>query len=183
MTAEIPANGETIVLTFDEALGGSVASVALQKLFTVSGGREVTGLAISGEVVTLTLAKTFREGQRVTVSYDDEGGCRVDSTVAIQNGAGEDALGFSEFPVTNNSTAENKPLGPPTSARAADSDRIRLDFSGPPSSSRAPTSAWTILVNGNDRTDRAASPDDFHKDSVSDICGSRFREVSPMETS
>ena len=66
--------------------------------------------------------------------------------------------------MTNNSTVENKPLKLTGARRASEHGQVELTFNQPPSSARPPHSAWTVLVDGTDVTNRGASPD-FYDDS------------------
>ena len=90
-------NGATLTLTYGEALNGRSTPAADD--FTVSGGdsaRTVSNVAVSGRAVTLTLNPAVGHGETgITVSYRP-------GANPIQGAAGNDALGLSSEPVTNN---------------------------------------------------------------------------------
>ena len=97
-------NGETLTLTYDEALDGD--SVPATTAFEVSvggAGRGVDGVDVSGSVVTLTLASAVAFGDTVTVSYT----APSDETAArIRDLAGSPASSFSGQATGN----DTKPL-------------------------------------------------------------------------
>ena len=90
-------NGPTLRLTYGEALDGSSRPVSGD--FTVSGGnsaRTVSGVAVSGQAVTLTLDPGVEHGETgIRVSYRP-------GTNPIQDTEGNAALGLSNEAVTNN---------------------------------------------------------------------------------
>lgn len=86
-----------IVITFNENLDSSAASTPLPANFyvTVNGSaRSVTGVAISGQNVTLTLSSAAAYGQTVKVSYSV-------GTNPIKDLSGTAAASFSNVNVTN----------------------------------------------------------------------------------
>ena len=90
-------NGATLTLNYGEALDGT--STPAVGDFTVAGGnsaRTVSNVAVSGQAVTLTLNPAVEHGETgIRVSY----GPGANPT---QDAAGNDALGLSNQPVTNN---------------------------------------------------------------------------------
>ena len=82
----------TVVLTYDGPLDAS--NVALASNFTVTTAdtvNPVTAVAVAGSVITLTVS-AFTPGS-ITVAYADP--TAGDDTAAIQDAAGNDAVGFS----------------------------------------------------------------------------------------
>ena len=83
--------GDTLRLTYDEALDGS--SVPAASAFTLRVGSAtptVSTVAISGTVVTLTLSPAVVFGDTVTVTYT------VPGTNPLQDAAGNDAAAFTD---------------------------------------------------------------------------------------
>ena len=88
--------GTSLKLNYNEALDTS--SVPDKSAFTVSVAgtdQTPTGVAVSGQTVTLTLGTAATAGQTVTVTYT------VPNTNPIQNSAGNDAAALSSKAVTN----------------------------------------------------------------------------------
>ena len=90
-------NGATLTLAYGEALDPNSRPAASD--FTVSGGnsaRTVSNVAVSGRAVTLTLDPAVEHGETgIRVSYRP-------GVNPIQDAAGNDAVGLSNEPVTNN---------------------------------------------------------------------------------
>ena len=97
MLSSASVNGATLTLTYGEAPDPNSRPAAGD--FTVSGGdsaRTVSNTAVSGRAVTLTLNPAVEHGETgIRVSYRP-------GTNPIQDAAGNDALGLSNEPVTNN---------------------------------------------------------------------------------
>ena len=97
MLSSASVNGATLTLTYGEALDPNPRPAAGD--FTVSGGdsaRTVSNTAVSGRAVMLTLNPAVEHGETgIRVSYRP-------GTNPIQDAAGNDALGLSNEPVTNN---------------------------------------------------------------------------------
>ena len=69
-SAETSVDGSEVVITFDEALDEAEVPAASAFDVQVAGSaRGVTGVAISGDEVTLTLASAVAAGEAVTVAY------------------------------------------------------------------------------------------------------------------
>lgn len=89
-------DGATLTLTYDEALDESSVPDAAD--FTVnvnSSSVDVSGVAVSGDTVTLTLADAVNAGDTVTVSY-------TAGINPIQDVAGNDAANLTDQSVNNN---------------------------------------------------------------------------------
>ncbi len=90
----ITAQGTTAVLTYNEAL--DAVNVPAAGAFSVMVGgvaNPVTNVAVAGMTVTLTLTNAVATGAAVTISYTDP--TAGNDANAIQDAAGNDALGFS----------------------------------------------------------------------------------------
>ena len=95
-------DGASLTLTYGEALDGG--SMPAPGDFTVEVGgvdRGVSGVSVSGSVVTLTLNPAVEHGDTgIRVSY-------TPGTDPIRDAVGNDALGVSNRPVTNTTDAPN----------------------------------------------------------------------------
>ena len=103
-SAVVPSTGDSLVLTYDEALLGASIFAAS---FTVSvDGTPQVGLVatatVSGTTVTLGFAagRKIEAGATVTVSYTPPG------TNPIEDASGNDAAALTNNAVTNNSTVD-----------------------------------------------------------------------------
>ena len=96
------ADGASLTLTYGEALDGGSRPASGDFTVEVDGsGRSVTGVSISGSVVTLTLNPVVEHGDMgVRVSYTPD-------TNPIRDAVGNDALGLSNRSVTNTTGAPN----------------------------------------------------------------------------
>ena len=97
-------NGTTLTLTYGEALDGS--STPVPGDFTVQAdgnGRTVAGVLVSGSTVTLTLDPAVEHGETgIRVSY-------TPGMKPIRDVAGNQALGLSREPVTNDTPDTTPP--------------------------------------------------------------------------
>ena len=104
MLSSASVNGNTLTLTYGETLDGSSRPGSGD--FTVAGGnsaRTVSNVGVSGRAVTLTLNPAVEHGETgIRVSYRP-------GTNPIQDAAGNDALGLSNEPVTNNTGDTTSP--------------------------------------------------------------------------
>ena len=96
-------DGSSLTLTYGEALDGGIeARIGRFRRWTVDGSaRTVSGVSISGSVVTLTLSPEVEHGDTgIRVSY-------TAGTNPIQDEVGNDAQGLSNRSVTNTTGAPN----------------------------------------------------------------------------
>ena len=95
-------DGSSLTLTYREALDGGSRPATGDFTVEVGGsGRSVTGVSISGSVVTLTLNPEVEHGDTgIRVSY-------TPGTNPIQDEVGNDARGLSNRSVTNTTDAAN----------------------------------------------------------------------------
>ena len=117
-SAVVPSTGDRLSLTFDEDLDIAADRLPPASAFTVKVEDDpdvvtVQSVAIGTDVdnFVLSLSRTIKQGQTVTVSYT------VPATgTVIEDAAGNEALGFTDEEVTNNSTvvdARGAELDPP----------------------------------------------------------------------
>ena len=106
-------NGTVLTLAWSEPL--DAASQPAAGAFTVTvgtAGRTVSGVAVSGSAVTLTLASAVAAGETVTVSYTVP--AEADAA-RIEDAAGNDAAGLTGQAVANETpTANEAPTGAPS---------------------------------------------------------------------
>ena len=96
-------NGTILVLTWDETLRDDSGPAAGDFAVTVAGSsRSVSGVAVAGSAVTLTLASAVTAGQTVTVSY-------TKGTNPLKDLASNDAPGLTDQAVTNNTAPPDAP--------------------------------------------------------------------------
>ncbi len=97
-------DGTALTLTYDVNLDEDSVPAASALTVTVAGtGANPSTVAISGKVVTLTLASAVTHGQTVTVPY------AVPDTNPIQDTSGNDATALTDQAVTNNTGVANRP--------------------------------------------------------------------------
>ncbi|MCW8167998.1 hypothetical protein D8B22_02360, partial [Verminephrobacter aporrectodeae subsp. tuberculatae] len=112
-------NGDQLVLTYIEASSLDGAALAGNAGFTVrsAAGRAmtVTGAMVNGadRTVTLTLSRTVVRGETVSVSYVKPGISNV-----VQDAAGNDAVNFSHWAVTNDTPEAAADTTPPVFSSA-----------------------------------------------------------------
>ena len=95
-------DGSSLTLTYGETLDGGSRPAPGDFTVEVDGaGRSVTGVSVSGSVVTLTLSTAVEHGDTgIRVSY-------TPGTNPIQDAVGNDARGLSNQAVTNTTGAPN----------------------------------------------------------------------------
>ncbi len=106
-------DGATLTLTFSEALDESAAPASNAFSVSVYGAaRDVSGVAMGGSAVTLTLASAVVAGETVTVGYAVPTGANANR---LHDLAGNPAAGFSAQAVTNDTPApiNTAPVGLP----------------------------------------------------------------------
>ena len=97
--AEATVKGDTLMLTFAEALDGSSIPVAEDFRVMVEGeGRDVSEVVVGGSTVRLSLASAVEAGDAVSVSYASG---TEEGAQPIRDVAGNGAAGFTEQAVTN----------------------------------------------------------------------------------
>ena len=137
-SAEVPASGDTLNLTFNEDLDIGPGKLPPADAFTVKAdGVEVTVQSVaegsgSDNFILNLLSSTIKQGQTVTVDY------AMPATNPIQDTAGNDALAFTD-------SAGRQQLhrgGNPAGARRAPRCRHRATDSPSPSTTTS-TSRWT----------------------------------------
>ena len=132
VSGETSNTGATIVLTFSETLWTTTATPDAFEVQVNTVVRNVTSVAVNGTELTLTLASAVANGETVTVGYTDPG--TGDDLRAVQDLAGNDAVGFSGQTVTNNvpATAVTVPDAPTKPDLTVEGPRtIQVDWTAP----------------------------------------------------
>ena len=159
-SAAVGEGGDVLTLTFNEDLDIEVFRVPPASAFIVKAdGVEVTVQDVLGsslDTLLLNPSSTIGARQIVTVSY------AVPTTgTVIADVAGNEAVGFEDFPVTNNSTVENTTPPVPASAEVRLSGNVLaltfnedLDFAA----GFPPASAFTVKADGVEVTVQDVAP-------------------------
>ena len=103
-----------IIITMSEALAASTPATSA---FAVSGGRTVTGVAVSGSTVTVTVNTAYAYGDTITVTYTKPG------SNMLKDAANNESSNFGPSSVTNNISASGSAgsfLTPPIVNNTAD---------------------------------------------------------------
>ncbi len=102
--------------------------------------------------IQIALVNLIREGQTVTVSYEDP--TANNDPMAIQDKAGNDAASFTDQPVTNNSTVQPRSPDTPTNliATADGSTRIDLSWTAPADNGGRSITGYRIEVSTDEGT-------------------------------
>ena len=135
-------NGATLTLTYDEALDDSSTPAASAFAVTVAGSSvTVSGVAIDGATVTLTLTTAAGQGDSVSLSYT------APQNNPIQDEAGNDAAALTDRSVTNN-TADT--TAPTLSSATVDGATLVLTYNEVLDSASTPaTSAFDVTVDSS----------------------------------
>ena len=137
-------NGNTVTLTYSETLDpASVPAAGAFAVTVASSPRAVTGVAVSGRRVTLTLTAAVSGGETVTVTYNPP------TTNRIRDLAGNNAAnlsGQSTINVTGDGTAPSVSTATPPAVNGA-TLTLTWDEALDPVSVPA-TSAFEVMVEG-----------------------------------
>ena len=101
--AVLSANGTSLVLTFDEALGSSSVNASAYTVYVDGSPITVSSRSISGSTITLNLASVVNSDKTVTVSYTAPTSDKATTNAAIQDALGNDSVSFTNAAVVNNS--------------------------------------------------------------------------------
>ena len=141
-SANVPANGRSVAIVFDEALDDTTERRPDAERFAVTaadGTRfRVSGVGVTGMTLTLTLHLTspgIRTGQAVTVTYTDL--TAGNDSAAVQDLVGNDAESFTTGAggvpaVTNNSTVQPVVPGAPENLAAAPGGDTSIELTWDP---------------------------------------------------
>lgn len=144
--------GTVLTITYNETLNATTAPASAFTVMVNDVERAVTGVAINGTKVELTLASAVERLQTVTVAYTAPTASSATSNNAVQDAVGNDAVSFTATSVTNSSSLD---LTPPTFVSAAVSAAgtlLTLTYNENLHATTAATTAFTVMVNGVERS-------------------------------
>ncbi|MEY3353953.1 MAG: hypothetical protein RLZZ16_755, partial [Actinomycetota bacterium] len=140
--------GTTITLTYSEALSTTTAAGSDFTVLVGGVSRSVSGVAVSGSTVVLTLASPAVEsGQSVSVAYTQPAGSN-----AVKDSNGNKADSLSATSVTNNSTVDVSAPSFVSATTNSGGTTVTLTYSEALSATTASSSAFTVLVDGVSRS-------------------------------
>ncbi|WP_434082435.1 SwmB domain-containing protein [Comamonas antarctica] len=147
VSAVTSADGATLQLSYSEALDAANLPAADAFSVTVNGAAvAVTGVAVDGSKLLLTLATPVTEGAAVSVAYSDPSA--ANDANAIQDAAGNDA---ASLPATNvsNIVADVTPPVFVSAATSADGSTLVLSYDGPLDAANPPLpGSFTVNIDG-----------------------------------
>jgi len=148
-SAAVDTAGTRLTITYNETLNSTTA-VAGDFAVRVGGSpRSVTGVAVSGSAVVLTLSPAVQRSEVVTVAYAAPASNTATTNNAVQDSVGNDAVSFSSsaLDVTNGSTTDTTA---PTfvSAAVSTGGSILLTYSEALNTTTAPTSRFQVTIGG-----------------------------------
>ena len=100
MKAEVPSNGQTIVLTYNENLDNS--SIPAASDFSITG-ITIASVSVSGDKVTLNSSTIIGKDEIIKLNYTKP------NTNPIQDTEGSDSISLTDENIENNSTADTTP--------------------------------------------------------------------------
>ena len=146
-SAVVNAAGTSLTLTYNEALGSTTAATGDFVVRVGGSTRSVTGVAVSGSTVVLTLSPVVQQNEEVTVAYTAPASNASATNNAIQDSVGNDAVSFTALAATNNSTTDTvSPTLVSTAVNAAGA--AVLTFSETLGTTGPSASAFTVTVDG-----------------------------------
>ena len=107
-SASINTAGDTLAITMSKYLLTTTAGTPVESAFTLSGGSAaITGIAVSGKTVTLSLSPKADEGDSITVAYTKPTG----SGGKLQSQTGDHIVAsWTAQSVTNNADGKPRPM-------------------------------------------------------------------------
>ena len=152
-SAEVPASGGTLTLTFNEDLGNGAGTLPPASAFTVQANGVVVAVqsvvvgAGTDDFILNLPAGAIKVGQDVTVSY----AVPTDGSTIIEDTAGNDALSFTDRAVVNYSTLNVDPPEFVSASVPALGGTLTLTFNealGNGAGTLPPASAFTVRADG-----------------------------------
>lgn len=142
-------DGNTLVLMYDEALDATnLPAGGAFSVLVNSVARSVTGVAVSGSNVTLTLASAVAFGETVTVAYTDP--TAGNDTNAIQDAGGNDAVSLSATAVTNNTPSGPDLTAPTLSSAVIVGNVLTLTYNEAIDAAHMPSASYfSVALNGS----------------------------------
>lgn len=147
--AAVDAAGTSLTITYNEALNSTTAASGDFAVRVGGSLRSVTGVAVSGSTVVLTLSPAVQRNEVVTVAYAAPASNAASTNNAIQDSVGNDAVSFSStaLDVTNSSTTDT--VAPTLVSTAVNTAGAAvLTFSETLGTTGPSASAFTVTVDG-----------------------------------
>ena len=147
--------GTTLTLTYNETLGSTTAAASTFTVNVAGSARSVSGVAVSGSTVVLTLASAVGQSQAVTVAYvAPSPASALTTNNAIQDSSGNDAVSFTStaITVTNSSTVDQTAPVLQSGAVNTAGTTLTLTYNETLGSTTAAASTFTVTVGGSART-------------------------------
>jgi uncharacterized repeat protein (TIGR02059 family) len=144
-------NGQTIVLTYDENMGGVAPTGNMFTVLVDGVASTVSSASVSGQQVTLTMSPPIEIGQTVSVAYAAPSPTNNwADAAAIQDVYGNDAISINTTSITNTSTAVVDRAVPvfQSAATTTNGTQIVLTYNEALSSTTALPADYTITLNG-----------------------------------
>lgn len=144
-------NGQTIVLTYDEAMGGVAPAANMFTVLVNGAASTVSSVSVVGQQVTLTMSPPIEAGQTVSIAYAAPSPSNNWANVAaIQDVYGNDATSINTTSIPNTSTAVVDRTAPVFQSAATNSNgtQIILTYNEALSSTTAAPSSYSITLNG-----------------------------------
>ena len=141
--AEVSRDGRTLRLIFSEPLDEAERHRPAATAFTIlvaGDTREVTAVAVNGEIVTLGLIDPVMPGQEVTVSYTAPTGSPAPA--ALQDPAGHEVVSFADKAVENQAVRRPVVTRPPSGGGGGGGPACAEDVHG-----NQPTQATVIALS------------------------------------
>ena len=147
-SAAIDADGTTLILTYNKALGSTTAPTT--NFTVIAGGAPVTvtSVTVSGSTVRLALGSVVIQGQVVTVAYNAPVADNASSNAATQDVLGLDAASLSTTSVTNGSLVDKTVPVYASVANTAAGTTITLTYNENLSTTSALASAFSVTNGG-----------------------------------
>lgn len=127
------ATRAVISITISEAL--DAGSVPATSAFSASGGRTVTGVAITGSTVNVTVNTAYAYGDTITVTYTKPG------TGMLRDSSGNETASFGPSSVTNN--IATVPGAPTIGTATAGNASAQVAFTAPASNGGSAITGYT----------------------------------------
>jgi hypothetical protein len=144
VVSSIVATGSSVIITYDDGTLNTTAPAAAAytvKVKTPTDGtayvtRTVSGVAVSGKVVTLTLGKALAKEDAVQITY------AVPASNPVKDSYGNKVAAIASTATVTNSTAQGPTLS--TAVASAAASTITLTFSGSLTNGAVDKAAFTV---------------------------------------
>jgi uncharacterized repeat protein (TIGR02059 family) len=151
-SAATSTDGTKVILTYNEALHATTAATGAFAVFigTLPNRifNSVTGVAVNGSTVELTLTTPITFGQIATVYYNSPASDSANTNLAVQDTAGNDATSLSSGSVTNN-VPDTLPPVFQSAATSSDGSKVIVTYNEALSATTAAAGDFAVTAGGN----------------------------------